>query len=372
MKSVLLFSVSIGAGHDLAAKALVQEINRRYPECRTQIVDTFKYINPVLNKVITGSYMETLKFNPKIWGYLYEQAEQGDTLVDLNQILSKMVSQKMKKLLTEFKPEIIVCTHAFPLGILSILKADGEVNVPLIGVVTDYTIHPFWIHNHVDKYVVPCSDLALRMTAYGVDADKILPAGIPLRTQFIKKIDQQEARRSLKLEDKTTFLVMGGGLGLGEIEKIITELGNADIDIQIVSVTGKNERLRTRLSLISARNTIIVFGFVDNMAEVMAACDYIVTKPGGLTTAESLAAGLPMIIFDPLPGQEDRNTEFLLNSGVAVKISKVGNIAAQIKQLMGNQKRNRQIREMAAELAKPMAAVTLVNYMEELLCQNHI
>jgi len=370
MKSVLLFSVSIGAGHDLAAQALVQEIKRRYPECRTNIVDTFRYINPVLNKVIVGSYMESLKFNPKIWGYLYDQAEQGDKLVDLSQILSKLVSPKMKNLLAEFEPELIICTHAFPSGILSILKGNGEVRAPLIGVMTDYTVHPFWIHSNIDKYVIPCSELVQEISAYGVEPNKILPAGIPLRTQFTEQIDRQKARRSLELADKTTFLVMGGGLGLGEIENIITKLGNADIDIQIVTVTGKNDRLRTKLQLISASNSIKVLGFVDNMAEVMSACDFIITKPGGLTTAEVLAVGLPMIIFNPLPGQENRNTEFLLNLGVAIKIRKINNLVAQVKQLMGSQKRQHQIREMTEELGKPMAAVTLVNYMEELLWQN--
>lgn len=370
MKSVLLFSVSIGAGHDLAAQALVQEIKRWHPDCRTKIVDTFKYINPVLNKVIAGSYMESLKFNPKIWGYLYDQAEQGDKLVDLSQILSKLVSAKMKKLLNEFEPEVIICTHAFPAGILSILKGKGEVRAPLIGVLTDYTVHPFWIHSNIDKYVIPCSELEPEITAYGVESSKIMPTGIPLRTQFTMQVDRQKARRSLELADKTTFLVMGGGLGLGEIEKIISELGNADIDIQVVSVTGKNDRLRTKLQLISASNRIKVFGFIDNMAEVMSACDFIITKPGGLTTAEVLAVGLPMIIFNPLPGQEARNTEFLLNSGVAVKIRKITNLVAQIKQLMGNEKRQRQIREMTVELGKPMAAVTLVNYMEEIICQS--
>jgi processive 1,2-diacylglycerol beta-glucosyltransferase len=372
VKSILLFSVSIGAGHDLAAQALIQEINSRHPECRTMLVDTFKYINPVLDKVISGSYMESLKFNPKIWGYLYDQAEQGAKLVDLGQVLSKLVSVKMKKLLNEFEPEAIICTHAFPAGILSILKGNGEVQVPLLGVLTDYTVHPFWIHSNIDKYVIPCGDLMPEITAYGIEAEKILSAGIPLRTQFTKPIDRQDARRKLGLADKTTFLVMGGGLGLGEIEKIISELGNADINIQIVAVAGKNHRLQTKLQLLSTINKVKAFGFVDNMAEVMAACDFIVTKPGGLTTAEVLAVGRPMIIFNPLPGQENRNTDFLLNSGVAIKVRKLNHLVPQIKQLLSNEKRQRVLGEMIEELGKPMAAVTLVDYMEELLCQKII
>jgi len=364
MESVLFFSVSIGAGHDLAARATIEELEYRYPHCRTRVVDTFKYVNPVLNKVIVGSYMESLKFNPKIWGYLYEQAEEGDKLVDLNQVLSRLISAKTEKLIKEFAPQAIVCTHAFPAGLLSVLKERGKIDVPLVGVMTDFTIHPFWVHKHIDKYVLPCDELRYQIAELGVGDEKILPTGIPLRRQFINKVDKIEARKKLMLENKTTVMVMGGGLGLGEIENIIRTLSEGDIDIQIVTITGKNDRLRTRLQLMSARNPIRVYGFVENVAEIMAASDFIVTKPGGLTTAEVLACGLPMIIVDPLPGQEERNTEFLLNSGVAVKVRKTGHLVPQLKLFINNRKRLDQICEMADQIGKPHAAVTLVDYLE--------
>ncbi|MCL4439576.1 MAG: glycosyltransferase, partial [Firmicutes bacterium] len=164
--------------------------------------------------------------------------------------------------------------------------------------------------------------------------------------------------------DKTTVLVMGGGLGLGEIETVIQTLGNADIDLGIVSVAGKNDRLRTKLQLISTVNKVTVFGFVENIAEVMSVSDFIVTKPGGLTTAEVLATGLPMIIVNPLPGQEDRNTEFLLNSGVAVKVRKTGQLVPRIKNLISNGIRLRQMEEMASLIGKPLAASSLTDFLE--------
>jgi len=364
MERVLFFSVSIGAGHDLAAQAVIQEIEYRYPGCRTMVVDTFRYINPMLNKVIVGSYMESLRFNPKIWGYLYEQAEQGDRFIDLNQILSKMVSVKMEKLINEFCPEAIVCTHAFPAGILSILKGKGKFRVPLIGIMTDYTIHPFWVHQYVDIYVIPCEELKYQLMPYGVTEEKIKPTGIPLRRQFVKKYEKKKVRADLGLEDMVTVLVMGGGLGLGEIEEIIDILGMADIGLQVVSITGKNDRLRTKLQLMSATNPLKVFGFVENVAEIMAACDFIVTKPGGLTTAEVLAQELPMVIVNPLPGQEERNTEFLLNTGVAVKVRKIEHLLPELKLLIANQTRLRQIKEMAAIIGKPCSAAAVVDYLE--------
>lgn len=364
MKSVLFFSVSIGAGHDLAAEAVAQEIKHRYEQCQTKIVDTFRYINPVLNRVIVGSYMESLKFNPKIWGYLYQQAEQGDKFVDLSSIISKIGSTKTENLINELDPQVVVCTHAFPAGILSAMKAKGKLRVPLVVILTDFTVHPFWIHEHVDKYILPCDELKYEIMEYGVPEEKIMPTGIPLRRQFIKRLNKAEARLNLGLDDKTTVLAMGGGLGLGEIENIIKTLGNADMDLQIVSVTGKNDRLRTKLQLASMKNKVKVFGFIDNISEVMAASDFIVTKPGGLTTAEVLAEGLPMIIVDPLPGQEDRNSEFLLNSGVAVKVRSIRHLIPQIKYLVTNETRLKQIREMASVIGKPRAAAELVDYLE--------
>ncbi len=364
MKSVLLFSVSIGSGHNLAAQAVVQEVLHRYPDCRTRIVDTFKYINPVLDKVITGSYIESLKFNPKIWGYLYEQAEEGDKFIDLKNVLSRLASVKMERLIKESEPQVIVCTHAFPAGILSILRAKGKFTVPLISVMTDFTVHPFWIHEQIDRYVLPCDELRYQMQEYRVPDEKIMATGIPLRKQFSERPNKPEVREKFGLEDKTTVLVMGGGLGLGEIENAIETLGNSDLDLQVVSVTGKNDRLRTKLQLVKTRNSLKVFGYIDNMAEVMGASDIIITKPGGLTTAEVLAMGLPMIIAAPLPGQESRNTEFLLNSGVAVKVRKISHLVPQLKQLLANEKRLNQIKEMASLIGKPRAAEKLVDYLE--------
>lgn len=372
MDRVLFCSVSIGAGHDLAAKAVVQEIEHRYPSCRTKIVDTFRYINPVLNKVIVGSYMESLKFNPKIWGYLYSQAEEEDKFVDLGHILSKVLSVKMEKLIKEFDPQVIVCTHAFPAGILSILKGQGKINIPLIAVMTDYTVHPFWVHNHVDTYVLPSEQLSHEIAEYGVAKEKVLSTGIPLRRQFMIKENKAEIRRKLGLEDKTTILVMGGGLGLGEIETVIRHLGNADIDIQVITVTGRNYRLLTKLQHITVVNKVKIFSFIENVAEIMSACDFIVTKPGGLTTAEVLSQGLPMIIVNPLPGQEYRNTDFLLNTGVAVKVRKVEHLVSQIQLLISTGTRLNQIRQMASIIGKPQAAADLVDYLEFICKRGYI
>lgn len=360
---VLFFSVSIGAGHDLAAKGIIEELKFQYPEVETMLVDTFDYINPTLNKMIVGSYMESLKFNPNIWGKLYEQAEEGDQLIDLGNILSRLASTKLERLIEDFAPNAIVCTHAFPAGMLSLLKGKGKVKVPVAAVLTDYTVHSFWLHENIDTYVIPAEDLKHLLIAHGIEEKKIKPFGIPIRREFSNLPTKEQARRLQGLDNKLTLLVMGGGLGLGDVKNIIVELGNSDLDCNIIAVAGKNEKLQTALDLLKTKSYLKVFGFTNEVHILMAASDLIVTKPGGLTTAEVLAAGLPMVIVSPLPGQEERNTEYLLNSGVAVKVRKPHYLVPTIKQLVNNPLRLRQINEMACCIGKPKAAVEIVNHL---------
>lgn len=359
----LFFSVSIGAGHDLAAQAVAAKLRDMVPDASIEIVDTFKYINPVLNKVVAGSYMETLRFTPKVWGYLYEQAEEGERMIDLGQIMNKLLTRKLEELIQDYKPDVIICTHAFPCGIISTLKAKKSLDIPLVAILTDFTIHSFWLHPHVDAYIIPSEGLKYPMVQCGIDPKLIQPVGIPIRTQFEDISDKQSLRKELGLEDKITLLVMGGGLGLGSMSQIVEILGNAEVDLQVLVVTGRNLKLKNKLERLQTKNKLHLYGFVDFVSKLMGAADFIITKPGGLTTAEVLATGLPMIIVAPLPGQEERNTEFLLNSGVAVKARKAEHLLPLLEQILGNPLRLQHMREMASFLGNPKAAEDTVNFI---------
>lgn len=347
----LIFSVSIGAGHDLVANALAQELLEKAPGSELKIVDTFQYINSVLHKVVVGSYMETLKFTPKVWGYLYDQAEDGERLVDLGQILSKVLSPKLELLLKEINPDVILTSHAFPTGILAVAKRRGQISVPLAAAVTDFHVHSFWIHQGVDRYFIPAPDLARPLLLSGLSPESIIPVGIPIRSQFSRKIDTIKAKEELGLHQMPTVLVLGGGLGLGRMELITREL-LSESTFQVLVVAGKNQRLQDSLTHIKGER-LRVFGFVENMAQVMAAADVIISKPGGVTTAEILALGKPLLIYSSLPGQEDRNTYYLLNKGVAIKVRKLDMLIPEILSMWQNPLRLRHMKEMAAELGKP-------------------
>ncbi|MDD4754418.1 MAG: glycosyltransferase [Desulfitobacteriaceae bacterium] len=367
-KNILFFSVSIGAGHDLAAKSLELQFKQSIPDVKTKIIDTFDYINPTLHKVVVGSYMETLKFSPKVWGYLYSQAENGERMVDLGQMLNKLLSYRLQLLIDKFQPDVIICTHAFPAGIVSVLKEKTKLKIPTVVVLTDFTIHAFWIHPNTDCFVIPSNQLTYEGIAQGMPPDKIKPFGIPIRTEFSFPLDKQIVKERLGLDNRPVILVMGGGLGMGAVKETVRSL-IANEDNQVLAVCGKNINLQKELGTLSytSRN-LHVYGFVENVGELMSAADLIVTKPGGLTTAEVLAKGLPMVIVDPLPGQEDRNTEFLLNWGVGVKAKHHEGLPPLINQLMKNGLRMKQMREMALHLAKPSSAEDISRFV----CQKYL
>ncbi|MEL7568415.1 MAG: glycosyltransferase [Dehalobacterium sp.] len=367
-KNVLIFSVSIGSGHNSAAKALESKFIEKIPGVKIKIIDTFDYINPTLHKVVVGSYMETLKFNPKVWGYLYSQAEYGDKIIDLGLILNKLLSFKLHQLVEDFQPDVIICTHAFPAGMMSVLKAQTGLAVPVIVVLTDYTVHAFWIHDHIDYYIIPSDVLEYECISKGMSPESIKPFGIPIRKEFSLNYDKKKIKEKLDLDDRQVVLVMGGGLGLGAVQETVKTLLNSTHNLQIIAVAGKNVRLYNQLLKMSTKNSNLhVYGYIENIVEHMSAADLIVTKPGGLTTAEVLAKKLPMVIVDPLPGQEYRNTEFLLNWGLAVKVGGRSSLSALINHLFSNSLRMRHMKEMAAYLAKPDAADRITDFVINLI-----
>lgn len=364
MKNILFFSVSIGTGHDSAARSLEQQFVEKIPDVQTKIIDTFDYINPTLHKVVLGSYMETLKFNPKVWGYLYHQGEKDDRIIDMGQILNKLLSIKLHQLIEGFQPDVIICTHAFPAGILSTLKQNTGMKVPTVVVLTDFTVHPFWIHPYTDFYMIPSEQLFLESVSRGMPTEKIKVFGIPIKKEFALNFNKDKVKASLCFDQRPVVIVMGGGLGLGALQETVKALLKTDTGLQIIAIAGKNNKLYNQLqALCPIYDNLRVFGFVNNVSELMSAADLVISKPGGLTSAEVLAKGLPMVIVDPLPGQEDRNTEFLLNWGVAMKARHQEFLPPLVSQLFKNQLRIKHMKEMAAYLGRPLAAHNISDFV---------
>jgi len=363
--NVLIFSVSIGNGHDQVAHTLRNEFILQNNSSRVKIINTISYISPILDKVILDSYLNILKIYPKAWGKLYDKTNRLDPIIDVNDIANRLITSRFRKTTLNFDPDVIICTHSFPAAIISRLKQKKRIECPLVTVITDFNIHSSYINENTDHYVIPHEDLTYVLENFGVDKKKVLPFGIPIRKEFGELHKREELLVKLGFENKKSILVMGGGLGLGKINNIVKSIDDYMENIHIIAIAGRNNRLESRLKNLSTKNKLTVYGFVNNIHELMELSDCIITKPGGVSSSEILSREKPLVIFSPLPGQEYENAEFLLNSGAAVTTSDVKRIPVLINQIFNSEIRMKCFKELAGLLKKPHSAYDIVHFLED-------
>lgn len=365
---VLLLSVSTGDGHFKAAEALRENIEMTCPGSRTLIVDTFKYVNPIVDKLIVGSYLNLLKKTPQIYGKLYEISEKDDFIVDFSKAVNKLLSFRLENLIHEFKPSVIVCTHPFPLQMVSSLKRYRKIFTPAVAVITDYFAHPLWLHNNIDAYVVAHEYMKYEMVERGMDEHRIHTFGMPVSMRFSQKMNKQTILNELGLDQKLTLLIMGGSLGFGEIKDIFMKMLDCKKDLQLIVVTGRNTKLKGELELhaVSSSKKVRVFSYTNEIADLMDVSDFIITKPGGMTISEALVKELPLLLISPIPGQEERNAHFLINNGAAVRLLESDKAENILNQIINNPLRIKHMREMARFLSRPHASQNTVYLLERL------
>jgi len=335
-------------------------------------VDTFKYINPLIHTAIVDGYLNIVKCAPQIYGSLYRMSEHGKNIDRMSRVVSNLMAPKIHKLIQSFKPSIIVCTHPFPLQMIAYLKKHYSLDIPAIAVVTDFVNHPFWFQDNIDAYIVAHDYIKKDMIECKIPEKRIFTYGIPIAPEFLKSTSKIEARKKLSLKNTLTVLLMGGSLGIGDIEIVFKSFAKCKRDIQIIAVAGKNKTLEKRLNNLAASFSmpVKIFGYTDNIPMLMDAADLIVTKPGGMTISEALAKKLPALIISPIPGQEERNEQFLINSGAAVRIYKNTNIDSLLCQVYDNRLRYKQMKEIAGALAKPDAGNNILCLIEKLVSDN--
>lgn len=364
MQRILLMYISEVSGHHQATKAIENALRILEPRTCILNINGFYYTNPISEKIVSRIYMSIIKRMPIIWDYLYDNPKVIKSTQRWKSFLHRLNSPKFKNLYDEFKPDVIACSQAFPCGMVADFKKTYNINVPLVAVVTDYIAHGFWIYPTVDFYIVPDETVKVRLINKGVPSNCIKVLGIPIDPKFKEKLNKEDILKKLCLNSlQPVILVMGGGHGLGPIKKIVKYLNRVKRDIQIIVITGKNERLLRELKRSSYRKKTIVLGFVDNIHEIMEISDLLITKPGGITTAEALSKGLPMVIIKPIPGQELANTSYLVRNGVAIKIEKEKEIPSLIEELLANPKKMKEMRAKALELSKPNSSFDIARLL---------
>ena len=363
--SVMVLSAASGAGHIRAADALVAEFGKR--DISAKHVEVLKYTNPIFKGIYSDLYKELVNKQPDILGWVYKSLDRPWQNQKRRLALNRLNTVPLVKLIKHEKPEIAICTHFLPAEILVYLKRKKMLDIPLGVVVTDIDAHAMWLYRNVDWYFVAHEETKVYMSALGIPSETIFVTGIPIDPVFGVEKPKRETRLQLGLDtDKTTLLVSAGGFGVGPIESLIRSIQEVKHPIQIVVICGQNTQLEQRLRKIEETNhPMKIIGFTREMDVWMTASDLLVGKAGGLTSAEALARGLVLVIVNPIPGQEERNSDHFLEEGVAIRCNNLPALAYKIDNLLKDKERLLRMQQSIRRLARPRAASEIVSMVLE-------
>lgn len=370
--NILILSASTGGGHLKASRALESYILENELDAKVKLVDTLEYVNPFINKIVTKGYIVLAKYLNTLYKNIYSLTDKSGVLTCLVTKLIYLFSKKLIPLIEETAPDVIITTHPFPTEMISILKGNKSIRVPSICIMTDYAPHNTWIKPNVDEYCVACEDMIEGMIDRGVAPEKVHPYGIPVYSGFFhqdeddKKILLDELGLS---ENKMTVLVMAGSFGVYNIEKIYKNISNIPMDFQIIILTGNNKRLYNKIKeqiRFSKKQTKLI-KFTNEVHRYMNLADVLITKPGGLTVSEALAANLPLITFDAIPGQEEANAKFLLDHGMSISIGRGDNCTEAIEALIKDKNKLREIKENCMTFDKSNSTNELLELIRKLM-----
>ena len=364
---VLLLSASSGAGHVRAAQALEKAFSAR-GDCAVEHIDAIQYVSKLFQRVYDKAYISMVRRAPELMGMLYDRMDQPWQHPRRRLALDRLNTAPMIRLLKRVQPDLCVATHFLPAEIIAWLIAKRKLHAHNAIVVTDYDVHAMWLCRTVDRYYVALDEAAEYLARIGVPREKLRVSGIPIDPLFAKPVDRAETRRALGLDPAATMiLVSAGGYGIGPVEQLVNDLLALQRPWQIVAIAGKAEKVRKRLEEIS-RNAgklpsgaprLAPVGFTTAMDKYMAAADLLVGKAGGLTTSEALARALPMALIEPIPGQEERNADHLLEAGAAIRCNNLPAAAWKIAVLLDDPARLAGMRDAARNMAKPNAAAII-------------
>lgn len=369
MKKILIFYAAYGGGHFSAAKAIKKYLDDNY-DVETELVDCIQYVSKILNRVTTGAYNQMAKNIPSLWGRIYANSQKG-VFAHLSSRANKMMAVKLKNLINEKSPDIVVSTHPFSSQMVAYLRKKNKVNTKLVTVLTDFAPHDQWLigHEYTDAFCVSNKKMENYLITYGIEKDKVHVTGIPLSDKFSKSFNKTEIYKELRLDESMPVILFfgGGEFGLGKDRtlQILRSLIHNLPTYQIVAVSGRNKKMNKGFNDIvketNSENRVNVFDYTNKVPEIMSISTLVVTKPGGLTTSESLASGLPLLVINPIPGQEEENAEFLEKNNVGIWLRKKENPDKIIQELFMNKQNLEKMKENTIKLAKKDSTKDICN-----------
>lgn len=375
---VLILSASVGAGHLKAAEALQAALLELDSSMRVTHKDVMTLTNPGFRRLYGKTYFNLIRLAPAVVGYLYNWMDKPSRRQDpwgarLRRSVEKLNLGPFLKLLRQEHWDIIVNTHFLPAEITASLRRKNKLDAPQVTVTTDFETHRLWVHEPCERYFTATAQGAAHLQYLGVPARSISVTGIPVHPRFARRMRQKESRRHWGVEEnRPMVLQMAGGFGFGPLEKIYKAVLETPAPLTVVFVAGHNDKVKRAIHKIAvpARHKTKILGYTDKVDELMAAADIVVSKPGGLTSSECLARGVPLAIVDPIPGQESRNSDYLLECGAALKINDIPTLSHKLNALLSNPARLRHLRRQARKAARPRAAYDIARAVLELIQQS--
>lgn len=359
---ILIFYATYGGGHLSVAKAMEEVILREYPEIDVEVIDCMKTLNKPINFITVKGYEGLNKKMPKMWGKIYKASRKG-IVANFSNVINKILSLKLGKLIEEKKPDIIISAHPFSTQMCGILKKKGKLNIPVCTILTDFKYHEQWLekHEYLEKFFCSNEKMRQSLIAYGLNENKVFTTGLPISQKFLEEFDKEEIRKEFMLKEnmKTILFFAGGRMGLAtkNITTFMEVLAKNSKKIQVIAVSGKNPKVYEKFKNIANKNNNIkVLEFTNKVPELMSISDLVITKPGGITVSESLASKLPIIVVNPIPGQEEENAEFLEENGLAIWIKDNKNIEKDLNSIINDDQKLKQIKENIEKIRRPNAA----------------
>ena len=370
-QKVLIFYINPNSGHHSAALAIEKAIQQKDSLTEVVVLDFMKFINPLIAQVLLRTYRSLIKRAPCTWQYLYDNPRVLEKTAKLRHLLTKINLNRIRRVIAKHKPKAIICTQAIPCGALLLQKV-RHVSIPLIGVSTDYTTHSYWFHEEVTHYVVPSEREKSRLLSRGIEVGKIKTYGIPIDPKFQVEHDKNNLLERFGLNRGVfTVLIMGGSQGLGGIDRLVERIGRVPANLQVLIVAGTNKKVFKTVNGQRKNGkfsqAIRIFSHVDYIDELMEISDLIITKPGGLTTSEAITKKCPMILINPILGQESQNAEYLVAQKTALMVEDEEQLAKAVKSTIHNPGQLDEIIYQHERVKRPFAANDVASMVLDLI-----
>jgi len=367
-RRVLVLSAAVGAGHLRAAEAVEAAMRQIAPDVEVENHDVLQFTNAVFRRMYGKAYLDLVNRAPHVVGYFYDwlegDGERRERKSDyLRRAVQKVNLRAFEKFLTASPWNLVINTHFLAAELIASLRNKGELGLPQVTVCTDFDTHRLWVNQPCERYFCATDEGSLHLQHWGVPAEDIDVTGIPIMPAFAAPVDRAAYLAKHKIAgDWPVVLQLCGGFGVGPVEQVYQGLLEVTTPVDLVVICGRNEELKQRLIATQgqSRHRLHILGHTSEMDQWMGCADLIVSKPGGLTTSEILARGVPMVVVNPIPGQESRNSDYLLENGAAVKTNHPCLLGPKVSQILSDPARLARMREAARSLGHPHAAVDVV------------